>query len=31
MADTDQSYVCDPSPITVKEKRKKNRVVCSRG
>ena len=31
MADTDQGWACQPSPITVKEKRKKNRVVCSRG
>ena len=31
MADTGQGWACQPSPITVKEKRKKNRVVCSRG
>ena len=30
MADTDASYRCSPAPITVKLKKEKNRVVCSR-
>jgi hypothetical protein len=31
MSDTDQSYVCTPSPVRLKEDKKKNRVVCRRG
>jgi hypothetical protein len=30
-SDTDQSYVCTPSPVTLKEDKKKNRVVCRKG
>lgn len=30
MADTDQSYHCSPNPITLKERKQKNRVVCSK-
>jgi len=30
-SDTDQSYVCAPSPVTLKEDKKRNRVVCRKG
>ena len=30
-SDTDQSYVCSPSPVTLKEDKQKNRVVCRKG